>query len=155
MKKIYYEKKGRRYVPVAEYDNDYFDSFPKGATLVMCRPGSTSRRYLIDPALAPMIAAGIYAEDAMCKAVMEGSEAKPKKAPLTPEQVAAWQQMKEAFGSDMFYIQYPSARDSVEAGIKAMQAEAEKLLSHPSVRKAYDQFMLMCQLVKENEKTND
>ena len=36
MKKIYYEKVGRRYKPVAEYDPDYLDSFPKGSHLVMC-----------------------------------------------------------------------------------------------------------------------
>jgi len=39
MKKIYYEKKGRRYVPVAEYDNDFLDSFTKVTHLVMSYPG--------------------------------------------------------------------------------------------------------------------
>jgi hypothetical protein len=55
MKKIYYEKRGRRYVPVAEYDNDLLDSFPKGNHLVMSYPGGTSRRFNIDPAYAAMI----------------------------------------------------------------------------------------------------
>jgi len=36
VKKVYYEKKGKRYKPVAEYDSDYLDAFPKGSTLVMC-----------------------------------------------------------------------------------------------------------------------
>ena len=27
MKKIFYEKQGRKYVPVSEYDNDFLDSF--------------------------------------------------------------------------------------------------------------------------------
>ena len=60
MKKIYYEKRGRRYVPIAEYDSTYLDSFTKGAHLVMCYPGGTSRRFNINPAYAPMIAAGRY-----------------------------------------------------------------------------------------------
>ena len=47
MKKIYYEKKGRRYVPVAEYDNDFMDSLTKGTHLVMSYPGGTSRRFNI------------------------------------------------------------------------------------------------------------
>ncbi len=69
MKKIYYEKVGRRYVPVSEYDSEFLDAFPKGNHLVMCYPGGTSRRFRIDPALAPMIAAGRYAEDAICRAI--------------------------------------------------------------------------------------
>jgi len=32
-----------------------------------------------------------------------------------------------------------------------MMVEADKLMSHESVRKAYDHFMLMCKLVKEKE----
>ena len=48
-KKIYYEKLGRRYVPVAEYDNDLLDSFTKGTHLVMSYPGGQSRCFNIDP----------------------------------------------------------------------------------------------------------
>ena len=73
MKKIYYEKKGRRYVPVSEYDNDYLDSFPKGNHLVMCYPGGSSRRFNIDPNYASMIAAGRVAEDAISKSIMDAS----------------------------------------------------------------------------------
>jgi len=32
-----------------------------------------------------------------------------------------------------------------------MQEEADKLLKHESVRKAYDHFLLMCELTKEKE----
>ena len=35
MKKVYYIKEGRRYVPVAEYDQDLMDSFPKGTHIVV------------------------------------------------------------------------------------------------------------------------
>ena len=65
MKKIFYEKVGRRYVPVSEYDSDLLDAFPKGTHIVMCYPGGQSRRYQIDPAYAPMIAAGRVAEEAI------------------------------------------------------------------------------------------
>jgi hypothetical protein len=81
-KKIYYEKVGRRYVPVAEYDNDLLDSFTKGNHLVMCYPGGTSRRFNIEPALAPMIAAGRVAEDAICKALNKASEMRPARTPI-------------------------------------------------------------------------
>lgn len=151
MKKIYYEKKGRRYVPVAEYDGDYLDSFPKGNHLVMCYPGGTSRRFHVEPALAPMIAAGRYAEDAMCKAMHKISELKPSKKPITEEQRTAWENLARAFGQDMYTLQGVSTHDIVEAGIKAQMSEAEKLLAHPAVKEAYDHFMFMAKLVYEDK----
>jgi hypothetical protein len=32
-----------------------------------------------------------------------------------------------------------------------MQAEADKLMSNPTVRKAYERFLLVCDLTKENQ----
>lgn len=151
MKKIFYEKVGRRYVPVAEYDNELLDSFPKGNHLVMCYPGGTSRRFNVDPALAPMIAAGRYAEDTICQAISKASELRPEKTPITPEQKAAWEKLAEAFGDELCTLRGASIRDCAEAGVKAMMEEADKLMQHESVRKAYEHFMLMCQLVKESK----
>lgn len=152
MKKIYYEKVGRRYVPVSEYDSSYLDSFPKGNHLVMCYPGGSSRRFNIDPALAPMIAAGRFAEDAMSSALVRASEMRPHKKPVTEKQNKAWRALASAFGDERYYIEIPSAREVTEAGIKAMEAEAAKLLDHPMVRQAYDEFMATCKLVLEQNK---
>lgn len=154
MKKIFYEKVGCRYKPVAEYDDFLLDSFPKGAHLVMVYPGGKSTRYGVDPAFAPMIAAGRYAEDAICTAMHKESEAKPKERPITPRQRAAWEEMKAAFGDEFFSLTFPSIRDLSEAGVKAMQAEAEKLMQHPAVRDAYEQFQLVCKLTKEKQNGN-
>jgi hypothetical protein len=151
-KKIFYEKVGRRYVPVAEYDNTLMDSFPKGNHLVMCYPGGSSRRFNINPAYAPMIAAGRVAEDAISAAVVKASEMRPHNKPITEKQKKAWEALAKAFDNDRYYIEIPSAREIAEEGVKAMTVEAEKLLENESVRKAYDHFMLMCQLVKENER---
>ena len=86
MKKIYYEKKGRRYVPVSEYDSEYLDSFSRGTHIVMCYPGGQSRRYNIDPNYAAMIAAGRVAEDAICDALRKSSEMRPQRElPLLPD----------------------------------------------------------------------
>jgi hypothetical protein len=150
-KKIYYEKVGRKYVPVAEYDNDFLDSFTKGNHLVMSYPGGTSRRFNIDPAYAPMIAAGRIAEDEMCKAMSKASELKPRQTPITEGQRRAWKKLAKEFGDELCTLQGSSTRDVVEAGITAMQLEADKLMKHESVRKAYDHFLLMCQLTKEKE----
>jgi len=155
MKKIFYEKKGRRYVPVAEYDNEYLDSFPKGNHLVMCYPGGVSRRYHIDAAYAPMIAAGRYAEDAMSTAIVKAGELRMQRGlrekKMTEEQRDAWNHLVEVFGDEAKQLEWPSAREVSEAGVKAMMDEAEKLLENESVRKAYEHFMLMFKLVKENE----
>lgn len=151
MKKIYYEKKGRRYVPIAEYDSDYLDSFPKGNHLVMCYPGGSSRRFHVNPDYASLIAAGRVAEDAMCNVMIEASKLKPERTPITPEQKAAWENLARAFGDELCTLRGASIRDVVEAGVKAMQAEAEKLMQHESVRKAYEHFQLMCELTKEKE----
>ena len=148
MKKIYYEKVGRKYVPVAEYDSEYLDSFPKGNHLVMCYPGGSSRRFCIDPALAPMIAAGRYAEDVICDALRKASDLRPKRAPITKGQQAAWENLVKEFGEDARMLEWPSARDVCEQAVKAMQVEADRLMQHASVRQAYEQFMLVCELTK-------
>jgi hypothetical protein len=150
MKKIYYEKRGRRYVPVAEYDNDLLDSFTKGNHLVMSYPGGTSRRFNIEPAYAPMIAAGRVAEDAICRAISKASELRPQRTPITEAQQKAWRKLAKEMGDELCTLNGLSVRDCAEAGVKAMQEEADKLMKHDSVRKAYDHFMLMCQMVKEN-----
>ena len=148
MKKIYYEKVGRKYVPVAEYDSEYLDSFPKGNHLVMCYPGGSSRRFCIDPALAPMIAAGRFAEDAICEAMRKASEMRPQRTPITEGQRRAWKKLAKEFGDDLATLSLGCARDIADAGVNAMQDEADKLMKHASVRQAYDQFLLVCELTK-------
>ena len=150
MKKIYYEKQGRKYIPVAEYDNEFLDSFPKGNHLVMSYPGGTSRRFNIDPNYAAMIAAGRVAEDAMSKAVVKASEMRPQKTPITEKQRKAWENLSKAFGNERYYIEIPSAREIAEEGVKAMMMEAEQLLENPSVRKAFERFQMVCQLTKDH-----
>ena len=155
MKKIYYEKVGRRYVPVAEYDSTYMDSFPKGSHLVMCYPGGSSRRFNIDPNYAAMIAAGRVAEDAISQAVVKASEMRPRRAPITEKQKKAWENLAKAFGDEVYYIELPSAREIAELGVKAMQEEADKLMSNPSVRKAFERFVLVSQLTKDHHVKED
>jgi hypothetical protein len=149
-KKIYYEKRGRRYRPVMEYDEYLMDGLPYGNHMIMVYPGGQSTRYNIDPALAPMIAAGRVAEDRMSEAVRKASEMRPRRKELTHDQQRAWQRLNRALGDDVYTIEIACARDIAEAGLKAMQAEAEQLLTNPAVRLAYEQFLLVCELTKKN-----
>jgi hypothetical protein len=156
MKKVYYIKEGRKYVPVAEYDSDLVDSFHKGTHLVMVYPGGSSRRYHVDPNYAAMIAAGRIAEDAVSKVIMEASEIRrntrnASNTPLTPGQKAAWEKLVEEFGPDARQLEWPSAREAAENAVRAMQEEADKLMQHESVRQAYEHFQLVCELTKSHK----
>ena len=151
VKKVYYIKEGRKYVPVAEYDNDLADSFHKGTHIVMCYPGGQSRRYNIDPNYAALIAAGRVAEDAMCRAMQVASEMKPRKTPITEGQRKAWKKLAKEFGEELCTLNCASAHDIAEAGIKALQDEANMLYLNPAVKKAYEHFILICQLTKESK----
>jgi hypothetical protein len=153
MKKVYYEKRGRRYYPVAEYDSAYMDSFPKGNHLVMCYPGGTSRRFNVEPDNAAMIAAGRVAEDAICRAISKASELRPKNTPITETQQKAWRKFSKEMGDELCTLYGLSARDCAEAGVKAMQEEADKLMTNPAVKKAYEHFQLVCELTREHNDT--
>ena len=154
VKKIFYEKVGRRYKPVSEYDSELMDGFPKGAHLVMSYPGGRSTRYNINPNYAALIAASRVAEDVISEAVRKASEIRPHQTPITPEQKKAWDNLTKAFDSDRYYVELPSAREIAEAGVKALQLEADKLLQNPAVKMAYDHFMLVAELTKDKNESS-
>lgn len=153
MKKIFYEKVGRRYIPISEYDSEFVDAFSKGTHLVMSYPGGQSRMYNINPTFAPMIAAARHAREAMSKAMRIASELKPKRAPITPKQKIAWDNLAKAFDDDLYTLQGPSAYEVTEAGIAALIEEANLLLTNPAVKKAYEHFLLVSELTREHEIT--
>jgi hypothetical protein len=153
MRQLFYKKVGRKYVPVSEYDSELLDAFPKGNHLVMSYPGGASRRFNIDPALAPMIAAGRFAEDAISNKIREATDLRPMNREIDEETQKRWQEVIKVLPDDMrFMFSHGCARDAAEAGVNAMMAEADKLLAHPAARKAYDNFILVCKLVQETER---
>jgi hypothetical protein len=120
----------------------------------MCYAGGESTRYNIDPALAPMIAAGIYARQDICSALVQASEMRPSRVPITPEQQAAWQALAQAFGDELATLHGQNINAIADAGVAAMQREAQALLEHPAVRQAYQQFLLVCELTRNAESSN-
>lgn len=149
MKKIFYEKVGRRYVPVKEYNSDLLDSFPKGTHLVVCNPGSTSYRYDVDPDYASLIAASYAAKDVLANGLVRASEMRPSNKPLTQEQKNAWDNMIRVFGEQGRYIHFPSAQEIASNGLAALEEKAKHLYKHESVKHAFDQLKLICKLVEE------
>ena len=151
MKKTFYEKIGRRYKPVYEYDQTLMDAMPKGTHMIQVYPGGKLTRYNIDPNHAAMIAAGRIAEEKISEAIRNASDLRPRKSPLTEGQRKAWQKLSKEFGDEIHVLEWPSAREVAEKAVQAMIDEADKLMKNPSVRRAYEQFILMCELTKEKE----
>ena len=148
MKKVFYEKIGKKYVPVSEFDGDLRSAMPAGSHLVTIAPNSVSTRYNIDPAYAPLIAAGIVAEEALSKFIMKATDIKPSSEPLTKEQIRAWKKLSEAFGESGYLLQRNSAAQASREVVTALQTEADKLLSNEAVKNAYEEFLIICKLTK-------
>lgn len=156
MKKVYYEKVGRKYIPVSEYDSEFAYSLPKGDHLIMVYPGGSSTRHSVKPNYAALIAASRVAEDIISKNIMKASEirrnSRSRETPLTPEQMEAWENLVRVLGDDAKQLEWSSARECAQAGIEALIEEADKLMTVPAVKKAYEQFMFVVELTRgDNE----
>jgi hypothetical protein len=103
----------------------------------------------VEPNHAALIAAARVAEDAMSEAIRKASEMRPQRTPITEQQQQAWKKLAQAFGDDLATLNINCARDIAEAGLKALEAEADKLMQHESVKRAYEQFLLVCELTKK------
>jgi len=128
---IFYEKIGKRYKPSRTTDV-YQNSMPYGCHLIIVEPNTTSKYYKINPAYAPMIAASKIATEKMCVAIVNKSKYKP---------VDGFPNRFEA----------PSVQDCITEGMNVLRDEAEKLLANPAVENAYDHFLLVCELTKEDD----
>lgn len=153
MKKTYYEKVGKRYKPVAEYDSTFSSAFRKGHSLVVCYDGGRTTYFDIDPAYAPMIAAYNRSADEICRTIIEKMNSCTDKE-MTPRQKKAWDELQEAYDGNLTRLTSPSVHDCVEKGMKLMQVEAIKLLTTPALKAAYDQFLLIAALSKEDDKND-
>ena len=150
MKKTYYVKQGRKYVPVEEYDSDLMDAMPYGTHLVQVREGGMSRRYNIDPDTAPYTAAALALEEKLTQIVSEAMDARPsKRPPLTDEQMNAWVQFRDAMGDQMGMLEYPSLREVAERFLKTLQETAVEQMNNPTVRNAYEKYLMLATLAKE------
>jgi hypothetical protein len=153
-KEVYYKKVGRKYIPVSEYDSNLHAAFPKGKHLIISvEPGITSYHYNIDAALAPVLAAAKYGEDTLSKSIMRATEIRrrAKETQITDEQRKAWEHLVEVFGDDAKQLEWPSARGAAEEVMQKLAEEAEKMLQVPSVKLAYEQFMMVYKLTKEEQ----
>lgn len=119
-----YEKHGRRYYPVAEYMA--LDSFPAGAHLFICEPGSTLRRFNVDPDSVSLLAAAEPLRREIAKVVVDGHAMRPTRRPITPKQRAAWDAFVAAMGKDGYIVEYASVSEIADAVVGMLIERAKK-----------------------------
>ena len=119
-----YKKVGRRYKPVAEHEE--WDSYPAGAHLVVCSPGSNLCRFNIDPDRAGLLAAAEPLRDQIRALVVELHKMRPTRRPVTLEQKAAWHAFERAMGNDAYCVEYASVGKIADAVVDLIVTEAGK-----------------------------
>lgn len=146
----FYVKRGRRYYPVSQWDPELDRAMPLGDHLVSVRENSETRRHCIEPALAPMIAAGLVAEEAMSRAVYNAMELRPQSPGFTAQQQKLIKELTHSMnGADMRWLR-GSAQDAARAGVEAMIEEAQRIMQSPAARRAYEDFLLVAALARKN-----
>lgn len=119
-----YKKVGRRYKPCAEHEE--WDSYPEGAHLVVCRPGSTMRRFDIDPDRAGLLAAAEPLRDQIRALVVELHRMRPTRRPVTQAQADAWHAFERAMGGDAYCVEYASVGEIADAVVDLILKESGK-----------------------------
>ena len=119
-----YKKVGKRYRPAAEHEE--WDSYPEGAHLVICSPGSSLRRFDIDPDRAGLLAAAEPLRSQIRALVMELHRMRPTRQPVTMAQAAAWRRFQKAMGGDGYFVEYPSVCEIADAVVDLIVTEAGK-----------------------------
>lgn len=119
-----YKKVGRRYKPAAEHEE--WDSYPEGAHLVVCSPGSTLRRFNVDPDRAGLLAAAEPLRAQIRALVVEKQRMRPARAPVTQKQADAWHAFERAMGNDAYVVEYASVGEIADVVVDLIVKEAGK-----------------------------
>lgn len=120
----WYEKRGRRYVPVAEHDR--YDALTEGAYLLIVKPGSRSMCRLVKPASGEVEAAIHIAYAAMVDAMRRTNESSEPMGLLTEKEKQLARKALEAYRAvwgreRMVSYRGVSMHDVVDAGIQALK----------------------------------
>lgn len=157
MEETFYRKVGGKYVPVKQYDDKFCKANSIGTTLTVVRKDNTGTmttfRYGLTPEFAPLVAAGVYVQDALAHAIMKAGEARPRHPALNQTQLNAWDNLKKVYNDEMYSIEFPSSHEVAQKALEQLAAEAEKMLTHPTVKAAYEQFLMVVELVNQTKET--
>ena len=136
-----YEKRGRRYHPVKEYDPKIMDAFPDGFTLIHSRPGCTSYRYGVSPAVADVEAALYIVQEAMRERIYQATKYRPEPKPVSEKTRALWKQLEQALNEEdggfegrLLQLWGCSTQDVIDAGIDAIRQYIKEKREEPDGR---------------------
>ena len=118
-----YEKRGRRYIPVA--NTRAIDGLSNGSWLVVVDSGMTTIRQLVNPDHAGFLAAASVAERAMVEAVRKASDAVPQSR-TSAKLTRAWKAYKAIAGDETMWLNSSSTYDIVQAGIQVVLAKHQE-----------------------------
>lgn len=127
MRKVFYEKRGRRYFPVREYDSDVMDAMPAGAHLVCVFPGTRSTRYQVIPDHAAVLAAIRMHHEAMLKVIRDSSAMTITPRENTAKEKRAIKAFYDVMGKEsLLTMSGASAQDVIHALEVGLLREIEK-----------------------------
>lgn len=154
MKETYYVKRGRKYIPISEYDSEIYQSIKYGTHLVVNHLGSTMYTYDVEPDHAAIIAAAKIFKEYLVKSLHHASEARPKTGntkPFTERQMEAYNKLKEELGEDTYYFEFPSLNEITSKAVdNFIEHYSKKYEEYPFVKKAYDNLLLKIKLCIDN-----
>jgi len=122
MSTTYYIKRGRRYIPVSEYDYGLTSALPEGSHLITVTPGFKTTVFNVDPANREVLAVIEKHKNELCRILLKASEMRPM-LPLNPKQRDAWAALQKALGSRVATLSVDSANDIINAFTNAIQKE--------------------------------
>lgn len=118
-----YQKVGRRYKPVAEYEK--WDSYPEGTHLVICQPGRVMRQFNVEPDHAGLLAAAEPLRDQIRMLVMELHKMRPTRRTVTQAQADAWHAFERAMGNEGYCVEYASVGEIADAVVSIVIGNAK------------------------------
>lgn len=119
----YYEKRGRRYIPVAEADT--WTAIPFGTHAVTVGPVGQRWLHNVQPDRVAVEAAMLEAQDAMETALHQAMLLRPERRPMTPRERKAWEAYCAVLGGAPTAMRFEgiSPRTVAEAAIAALRAK--------------------------------
>ena len=127
--------------------------FKQGATLVVVDGNWKSHTYNVRPDHAAVLASLKLFREQLIDRIVEKSELSPQRRELTPEQLAAWQELKKVL--DDATLSRPSAADIADRALEGFEEKTADLLKDPAIRKAYERLETLIELKgKHHEESN-
>lgn len=118
--------------------------FKQGATLVVVDGNWRSHTYNVRLDHAAVLASLKLFKEQLTTRIVECSEIFPVRKELTPEQLAAWHELKKVL--DDATLSRPSAAEIADRALEGFEEKTADLLKDPAIRKAYERLETLIEL---------